>query len=82
MFILFMQDRKNLVHIYNDHCAGDGIPFDVFCNFCNAVWRENQHNFITIDLSRPVNIGKYRKNLDVYAAYNPMSNRWQMMDIG
>ena len=51
MFIIFMQDRKNLVHIYNDHCAGDGIPFDDFSNFCNAVWRENQHNFITIDLS-------------------------------
>ena len=82
MFIIFMQDRKNLVHIYNDHCAGDGIPFDDFSNFCNAVWRENQHNFITIDLSRPVNNGKYRKNLSVYAAYNPMDYGWRMTDSG
>ena len=80
--MIFIQDGKNLVHIYNDHCAGDGIPFDDFSNFCNAVWRENQHNFITIDLSRPVNNGKYRKNLSVYAAYNPMDYGWRMTDNG
>ena len=64
LFMFFPQDRKNLVHIYNDHCAGDGIPFDTFSRFCNEVWRENKHNYITIDLSRTVDNGKYRKNLN------------------
>ena len=72
IFILFMQDKNNLLLIYNDHCVGDGIPFEDLCNFFNTVWRENQHNFITIDLSRPVHNGKYRKNLNVYAVYNAM----------
>ena len=63
LFMFFSQDRKNLVHIFNDHCAGDGIPFDTFCEFCNDVWREAKHNFVTIDLSRSVDNGKYRKRL-------------------
>ena len=63
LFMFFLQDRKNLVHIFNDHCSGDGIPFNIFSNFCNEVWRESKHNFVTIDLSKTVNNGKYRKNL-------------------
>ena len=64
LFIFFKQDRKNLIHIYNDHCAGDGVPFISFSNFCNNVWRENPHNFVTINLSKTVGDGKYRKNLN------------------
>ena len=64
MFILFNQDRKNLTHIFNDHCAGDGISFSSFSNFCNDVWREKPHNFVTINLSKTVDNGKYRKNLN------------------
>ena len=63
IFMFFMQDRKNLAHIFSDHCSGDGIPFEIFSKFCNDVWGESKHNFITIDLSRSVNNGKYRKNL-------------------
>ena len=63
LFMFFSQDRKNLVHIFNNHCSGDGIPFDTFCKFCNEVWGEDKHNFITIDLSRTINNGEYRKNL-------------------
>ena len=63
-FIFFSQDKKNLVHIFNDHCTGDGISFEEFSNYCNNIWKENEHNFVTIDLSRSVNLGKYRKNLD------------------
>ena len=48
IFMLFSQDKKNLVHIFNDHCAGDGIPFGPFCQFCNDVWREDKHNFVTM----------------------------------
>ena len=64
IFMFFLQDRKNLVHIFNDHCAGDGISLDTFCRFCNEVWRECKHNYVTIDLSRTVDSGKYRKNLN------------------
>ena len=70
LFMFFSQDRKNLVHIFNDHCAGDGIPFDTFCEFCNDVWREGKHNFVTIDLSGSVDNGKYRNNLKDLRGYN------------
>ena len=64
-FIFFKQDNTNLSHIFHDHCAVDGISFDVFRDFCTDVWR-NKHNFVTIDLSRPVYCGKYRRNLNDY----------------
>ena len=64
IFVFFPQDGKNLSHIFNDHCSGDGISFDLFSMMCNDWWRQDKHNFITIDLSRPVNDGKYRKNLN------------------
>ena len=57
-FIFFLQDKNNLVHIYND-----GISIDTFCRFCTDVWNESKHNFITIDTTQSVNWGKYRKNL-------------------
>ena len=62
-FIFFLQDKKNLVHIYNDHCASDGISFDTFCKLCTEIWNEDKHNFLTIDTTSPVDNGKYRKNL-------------------
>ena len=62
-FIFFLQDKKNLVHIYNDHCASDGVSFDTFSKFCTNVWNESKHNFITIDTTQSVDCGKYRKNL-------------------
>ena len=66
LFIFFKQDRKNLIHIFNDHCAGDGISFERFCNWCNDVWQKGKYNFVTIDLTKPVDFGKYRKNLDYF----------------
>ena len=66
-FIFFPQDKKNLVHIFNDHCSADGISFQTFNQFCNDVWSENKHNFVVIDTTRSnVNTGKYRKNLTHY----------------
>ena len=69
LFIFFAQDGKNLVHIFHDHCSGDGISFDLFSAMCNDWWRQGKHNFITIDLSKPVNDGKYRKNFDMIWGY-------------
>ena len=69
LFILFKQDNTNLSHIFRDHCAVDGIPFDVFKDFCTDVWKE-KHNFVTLDLSRSANSGKYRRNLNDYWVYS------------
>ena len=65
LFIFFKQCKKNLCHIYQDHCASDGISYESFSNFCNDVWNQS-HNFVVIDLTKPVNCGKYRKNFNLY----------------
>ena len=65
LFFFFKQDNTNLSHIYQDHCAVDGIPFEKFKQFCADVWND-KHNFVTIDLSRSASGGKYRKNLNDY----------------
>ena len=64
LMMLFNQDAKNLNHIYQDHCTD--ITFDEFSNFCNNVWKQGEHNFVTINLSRrSAQDGKYRCNLDL-----------------
>ena len=60
---LIPQDMKNLNHIYNDHCAGDGISCNQFHNFCSKVWRSGKHKYVILDLSRDVDNGKYRTSL-------------------
>ena len=65
IFFLFPQDSKNLNHIYRDLCATDGIDYQTFQNFCTNVWK-TKYNFVTIDLSKPCDLGKYRKNLSHY----------------
>ena len=63
LMMLFNQDAKNLNHIYQDHCTD--ITFDEFSNFCNNVWKQGEHNFVTINLSRrSAQDGKYRCNFD------------------
>jgi hypothetical protein len=62
IFFLFQQDNKNLVHIYQDLAAMDGIDFQAFQRFCNNVWA-TKYAFVTIDLTRTKNLGKYRRNL-------------------
>ena len=68
-YVFFPQDKKNLIHIFNDHCAGDeDLSFQTFSKFCNDVWSGDKHNFVVIDTSRPTNGGKFRKNLSHYWA--------------
>ena len=57
------QGQQGSALIFQVLSAIDGITFEVFRNFCNKVWGENKHHFITIDLTRSVAEGKYRKNL-------------------
>ena len=59
--ILFPQSERNLDNIHRDHCTH--ISNQEFKAFCNYVWRK-KYNFVTIDLTRPFNNGKYRENLD------------------
>ena len=61
--ILFPQSEKNLDHIHRDHCTH--ISNQEFKAFCNFVWRK-KYNFVTIDLTRPFNNGKYRENLNTF----------------
>ena len=64
--VLFPQDMKNLNHIYNDHCSGDGISCEQFIDFCNSVWRSGKHKYVILDLTRDANKGKYRTNLEQF----------------
>ena len=61
--ILFPQSEKNLDHIHRDHCTH--ITIQEFKAFCNYVWRK-KYNFVTIDLTRPFNNGKYRENFETF----------------
>ena len=63
LIVLFPQDMKNLNHIYNDHCAGDGISCQQFHDFCSGVWRSGKHKYVVLDLTRDADKGKYRINL-------------------
>ena len=63
---MFPQNDKNLDHIYRDHCTN--ITVEQFKSFCNLVWK-NKYNFVTIDLTRTFDNGKYRKNFDRF--FNP-----------
>ena len=62
LIMLFKQDGKNMNHIHQDHCTD--IPFDEFRDFCNDVWAQGEHNFVTINLAVPggARQGKYRCN--------------------
>ena len=64
--ILFPQSDKNLDHIYRDHCTN--ISVEQFKAFCNLVWK-NKYNFVTIDLTRRFDNGKYRENFNRF--FNP-----------
>ena len=61
--IMFPQDMKNLNHIYNDHCAADGITCAQFHDFCSSVWKSGKHKYVILDLTRGLDDGKYRSSL-------------------
>ena len=70
LFLPFPKKGKILSHIYQDLCSADDLSFDMFNLMCSDWWRTGKHNFITIDLSKPINDGKYRKNFNGYWGYN------------
>ena len=66
IIFLFSQDMKNLNHIYNDHCSGDGISCKQFHEFCSKVWNSGKYRYVVLDLSRDVGNGKYRAGIKVF----------------
>ena len=67
-FVLFNQDNTALSHIYQDCFPGDNdiLPYQKFKNISNKIWDDDNYNFITIDLTRNINQGKYRKIFNDY----------------
>jgi len=59
---LFLQDLKNVNHIYNDHVSSDMSKED-FRYLCKETWKE-PHSFVVIDLTNEKDEGKYRKRLN------------------
>ena len=49
------------MHIHADHCDDD-MSLMEFKTFCQNVWNDAKHNFVTIDLTNGRLNGKYRKN--------------------
>ena len=66
--VLFPQDEKNLRHIYEDRCSADThvVSYDLFKKLCTTIWNEKPYNFVTIDSTRQLHTGKYRKNFDEF----------------
>lgn len=77
--VLFPQDMKNLNHIYNDHCSGDGISCDQFRDFCTYGWSAGKHSYVILDLTRDPDKGKYRINLRQF--WNPWKHFPQSRNI-
>ena len=61
---LFTQDLKNTSHIYSDHASSD-MKHEEFRELCRTIWQD-PHHFVTIDLTRDKDVGKYRKCLDEF----------------
>jgi hypothetical protein len=58
---IFRQDNTNLRHIYDEFVGGD-FSFDDFSSICSDCWNQ-KYGFITIDLTRKKNDGKYRNKI-------------------
>lgn len=62
--ILFKQDDLNLRHVYDDHVGVD-MSFETFKQMCGECWKD-KHGFLTIDKTRDIAQGRYRKNFDCF----------------
>jgi hypothetical protein len=62
-FILFPQNDITLENFYRDHCTD--LNKNSFKNICKEIWKE-PYSFVTIDMTRNKNNGKYRKMLNEF----------------
>jgi hypothetical protein len=56
---IFKQDKKYTKDIYNE-CVESDFTFQEFQAICDSCWKED-HGFLSIDLTKNLNKGKYRK---------------------
>ena len=63
-FCLFLQDLKNINHIYSDH-VGEDMSREEFRKFCRKCW-EKPYSFAVIDLTSTRAAGKYRYGLNEF----------------
>ena len=61
---LFLQDLKNLNHIFEDHVGSD-MTKEEFRQLRKVAW-EKQNGFVNIDLSSKKHNEKYRNRLDEF----------------
>lgn len=66
--ILFTQDDMNLKHIFDDHINIEECTFDIFKQLCKLCWGI-KNGFLTIDKEKPINNGRFRKNLDKFFSF-------------
>lgn len=66
--ILFEQDIMNLKHVYDDFGISSDMSFDQFREMCANCWKE-KYSFVSVDLEREKNEGKYRKNFDTFIKF-------------
>ena len=71
---LFLQDLKNINHIYSDH-IGEDMSKEEFREFCRKCW-EKPHGFAAIDLTSKKEAGKYRSGLITFLYPN---NKWNII---
>lgn len=61
---IFRQDDLNLNHIYHEFVGCD-MKLDEFKKLCQKCWNE-PYGFITIDMTRKLNNGKYRNKIQLF----------------
>lgn len=62
--IIFVQNKTNLQHIYDDHVNPD-MTFGEFQNLCSLCFQE-KYGFLLIDKECNINEGRYRKGFDKF----------------
>lgn len=65
LLIVFKQDGRNLLHIYQDHVNPD-MSFEKFKSMCRQIWLKGKNEFLVIDKDCAVDDGRYRRGFDVF----------------
>ena len=63
LICLFRQDHTNLKHVYDDYVGGD-LNYNQFSKFCSSCWNSDDFGFVTIDMTRKPNNGKFRNKIN------------------
>lgn len=67
--ILFKQDDKNLMHVFDDFGISHDMDFNTFKGMCVKCWQES-FGFVVIDSENTLKNGKYRKGIDNFISFD------------